>query len=494
MSDSIPTEILRKKRTRGKQHKLMSNKSKPKLIQKKLKIGKKTKIRTGHIDIIKPKPIKKCITYQAYHPSLINQNSTFEKTYQEEENDFKKEDSCQENSLGQLTKNFINYIKTTGKKSININDLVNELEVKKRRIYDITNVLQGIGYLQKSGKNEIIWTKTVMNKTKSKKKLSTQKKNNNNINRQKTNKEQLEQEKEKYEIDINKFKKEFNYIAKNNEFPRYGYITTDDLKSLSINDKVDFLIIKATKGTVMNIVDKKEIKLAYEKVKNLMENKKMKANDVLLNILKKSNQLIFNCPEEVGLNFYNVNKGEIQEIGTNTNSNKNSGNNISVSKYVNNNINIKNVFENNNYNVAFNYNVNINKDNMIPNNSNSNINNFFSSNNNQEEIGKSKKPSNNNNIFLKTNSFFVNYNERGNNDTIPNNNITIKNEQKNIGVYAIQTKGSFSQPYKYNAQISAGGENNYKSKVENFNNNNNKNVNTNFIEENFSFTANSNLK
>ena len=43
MSDSIPTEILRKKRTRGKQHKLMSNKSKPKLIQKKLKIGKKNK-------------------------------------------------------------------------------------------------------------------------------------------------------------------------------------------------------------------------------------------------------------------------------------------------------------------------------------------------------------------------------------------------------------------------------------------------------------------
>ena len=134
MSDSNPTEILRKKRTRGKSQKLIPNKAKSKLIQKKLKMGKKPKIKSRQIDIIKPKPIKKYISYQNYNPSLINQNTNIEKIFPEEENDFKKEDSCQENSLGQLTKNFINYIKTTGKKSININDLVNELEVKKRRI------------------------------------------------------------------------------------------------------------------------------------------------------------------------------------------------------------------------------------------------------------------------------------------------------------------------------------------------------------------------
>ena len=69
----------------------------------------------------------------------------------------KKDDSVQENSLGQLTKNFINYIKKTGRKSININDLVNELTVKKRRIYDITNVQKDIKYHKKSKKNEIIY-------------------------------------------------------------------------------------------------------------------------------------------------------------------------------------------------------------------------------------------------------------------------------------------------------------------------------------------------
>jgi hypothetical protein len=49
----------------------------------------------------------------------------------------------QENSLGELTKNFINYIKDQGGREININEVVKELKVKKRRIYDITNVLEG---------------------------------------------------------------------------------------------------------------------------------------------------------------------------------------------------------------------------------------------------------------------------------------------------------------------------------------------------------------
>jgi hypothetical protein len=49
----------------------------------------------------------------------------------------------QENSLGELTKNFIKYIKKHKGQEININDVVSQLDVKKRRIYDITNVLEG---------------------------------------------------------------------------------------------------------------------------------------------------------------------------------------------------------------------------------------------------------------------------------------------------------------------------------------------------------------
>jgi transcription factor E2F6 len=50
----------------------------------------------------------------------------------------------QENSLGELTKNFIKYIKERGENIVHINDVVKKLKVKKRRIYDITNVLEGM--------------------------------------------------------------------------------------------------------------------------------------------------------------------------------------------------------------------------------------------------------------------------------------------------------------------------------------------------------------
>ena len=49
----------------------------------------------------------------------------------------------QENSLDELTKEFIDYVLKSTSKDIFINDLVKKLKVKKRRIYDITNVLEG---------------------------------------------------------------------------------------------------------------------------------------------------------------------------------------------------------------------------------------------------------------------------------------------------------------------------------------------------------------
>jgi hypothetical protein len=50
----------------------------------------------------------------------------------------------QENSLGELTKNFVTYIRQQKETEIDINLVVKKLKVKKRRIYDITNVLEGI--------------------------------------------------------------------------------------------------------------------------------------------------------------------------------------------------------------------------------------------------------------------------------------------------------------------------------------------------------------
>jgi hypothetical protein len=63
-----------------------------------------------------------------------------------------------ENSLGELTRKFIMLIRDSKDNlSVDLNDAAIKLNVQKRRIYDITNVLEGIGLIEKTIKNKIRW-------------------------------------------------------------------------------------------------------------------------------------------------------------------------------------------------------------------------------------------------------------------------------------------------------------------------------------------------
>jgi transcription factor E2F3 len=62
-----------------------------------------------------------------------------------------------ENSLGELTRKFIELIKNSPDMSVDLNEAADQLKVQKRRIYDITNVLEGIGLIEKTIKNKIMW-------------------------------------------------------------------------------------------------------------------------------------------------------------------------------------------------------------------------------------------------------------------------------------------------------------------------------------------------
>ena len=56
----------------------------------------------------------------------------------------RKQKSRQINSLEELTKKFMKCVLETGRNTINLNDdVMKKIKVKKRRIYDITNVLEG---------------------------------------------------------------------------------------------------------------------------------------------------------------------------------------------------------------------------------------------------------------------------------------------------------------------------------------------------------------
>jgi E2F/DP family winged-helix DNA-binding domain len=62
-----------------------------------------------------------------------------------------------DSSLGLLTKRFLGLLQSAENGILDLNLASVTLAVQKRRIYDITNVLEGIGLLKKISKNNIQW-------------------------------------------------------------------------------------------------------------------------------------------------------------------------------------------------------------------------------------------------------------------------------------------------------------------------------------------------
>lgn len=62
-----------------------------------------------------------------------------------------------DNSLGLLTRKFVALLRSSPTGVLDLNQAAAQLGVQKRRIYDITNVLEGIGLIEKQSKNNVRW-------------------------------------------------------------------------------------------------------------------------------------------------------------------------------------------------------------------------------------------------------------------------------------------------------------------------------------------------
>lgn len=60
----------------------------------------------------------------------------------------------------ELTKKFIQQLIESRDKSLDLNEAMKKLNVQKRRIYDITNVLEGINLIIRYKKNHVKWIAT----------------------------------------------------------------------------------------------------------------------------------------------------------------------------------------------------------------------------------------------------------------------------------------------------------------------------------------------
>lgn len=162
--------------------------------------------------------------------------------------------SRQDNSLGVLTKKFVALIQRAEGKCIDLNEAVNvrfrqELKVQKRRIYDITNVLEGIGLIKKNHKNKIQWVGGAE---------ACESAGFSEMSSLNQELETLAKDERNLDHWIEQMTESLKNMTKDPMYAEYAYVTFDDIKSLKhLTDAENetLLAIRAPPGTNLEVPD-----------------------------------------------------------------------------------------------------------------------------------------------------------------------------------------------------------------------------------------------
>lgn len=146
-----------------------------------------------------------------------------------------------ENSLHTLTKKFIKLIHHTPEQHINMTQAAQLLQVGKRRIYDITNVLEGLGMISKWSVNSVKWIGGNAEEI-----LSPDSQVVDEEVLKRMSREELD-----LDEDIERLNREISELSSNEKNLENAYVTYDDLQDLKIfNNKLVFAV-KAPSDTTM---------------------------------------------------------------------------------------------------------------------------------------------------------------------------------------------------------------------------------------------------
>ncbi|KAL3335896.1 hypothetical protein AABB24_031891 [Solanum stoloniferum] len=154
-----------------------------------------------------------------------------------------------DNSLGLLTKKFINLLKHAKDGILDLNKAADTLEVQKRRIYDITNVLEGIGLIEKKLKNMIQW-----------KRLDVLRPGevDESVTSLQAGVENLTIEESRLDEQIRKMEERLRDLSGDENNKRWLFVTEDDIKSIPCLQNDTLIAIKAPHGTSLEVPDPDE--------------------------------------------------------------------------------------------------------------------------------------------------------------------------------------------------------------------------------------------
>ncbi|CAN8287454.1 unnamed protein product [Cochlearia groenlandica] len=159
--------------------------------------------------------------------------------------------SCRyDSSLGLLTKKFVNLIKQAKDGMLDLNKAAETLEVQKRRIYDITNVLEGIDLIEKPLKNHILW-----------KGFDASRPGvvDADVSVLQAEIESLALEEQALDNQIRETEERLRDLSENEKNQKWLFVTEEDIKSLPGFQNQTLIAVKAPHGTTLEVPDPDDV-------------------------------------------------------------------------------------------------------------------------------------------------------------------------------------------------------------------------------------------
>ncbi|XP_071854165.1 transcription factor E2F3-like [Apostichopus japonicus] len=165
------------------------------------------------------------------------------------------EKSRYETSLGLLTKRFVSLLRAAPDGVLDLNQAAEQLSVQKRRIYDITNVLEGIKLISKRHKNNIEWKGASSC-------VSAQDFSGNSISAEAVNLHSdvadLDLQENRLDELIRNASLQLKMLTEDPGNKRYAYVTYHDIRSIKSFEDQTVIAIKAPPETKLEVPDPRE--------------------------------------------------------------------------------------------------------------------------------------------------------------------------------------------------------------------------------------------
>ncbi|XP_035388871.1 transcription factor E2F2 isoform X2 [Electrophorus electricus] len=164
-------------------------------------------------------------------------------------------------SLGLLTKKFVGLLSEAADGVLDLNWATEVLEVQKRRIYDITNVLEGVQLIRKKSKNNIQWIVGGVFEG-----SASGSEHPKTLRRELSD---LERKEQVLDDLIQSSTNQLRDLTENKDNQRFGYVTYQDIRSIASLQDQTVIAVKAPPETKLELPDVAEASMQiYLKSKN----------------------------------------------------------------------------------------------------------------------------------------------------------------------------------------------------------------------------------